>query len=115
MRILIAGSTGFLGERLVRRLCDSGHDVTRLVRREPRHAHESRWNPAAGTLNRSTVEVADAVVNLAGASVARPWTNAYKEKLLSSRIDTTRTLANAIAGLPGSRPAVWLNASGVDA
>jgi hypothetical protein len=115
MRILIAGSTGFLGERLVRHLRDAGHDVSRLVRRDPRSANEFRWDPAAGTLDRSSTEAADAVVNLAGATVARPWTKAYKQKLLDSRLDTTRTLANALAGLAGNRPAVWLNASGVDA
>jgi uncharacterized protein (TIGR01777 family) len=115
MRILIAGSTGFLGERLVRHLRDAGHDISRLVRRDPRNANEFRWDPAAGTLDRSTVETADAVINLAGATVARLWTKAYKQQLLDSRVDTTRTLANTIAALPGNRPAVWLNASGVDA
>ena len=115
MRILIAGSTGFLGERLVRYLRDAGHEVSRLVRREPRDANEFRWDPAAGTLSPSTVEATDAVINLAGATVIRPWTKAYKKVLLDSRVDTTRTLATAIAALPGNRPAILLNASGVDA
>jgi uncharacterized protein (TIGR01777 family) len=115
MRILIAGSTGFLGERLVRHLRDSGHDVSRLVRRDPKDANEFRWDPAAGTLDRSTVEGADAVINLAGATVARPRTEAYKQNLLDIRLDTSRTLATTIAALPGNRPDIWLNASGVDA
>jgi uncharacterized protein len=113
MRIVIAGSSGFLGTPLVRLLRTEGHDVVRLVRREPRAPGEIRWDPAARTLDPAVVSTVDAVINLAGANVGRPWTEAYKRQIRDSRLDTTATLAAAIAGAE-HRPAVLLNASGVD-
>jgi uncharacterized protein len=115
MRIVIAGSSGFLGTHLVKRLGADGHTVVRLVRRLPQADDEVRWDPAAGEVDRAVIESAHAVVNLAGAGAGdRRWTPRYKELLRSSRVDTTSTLARAIAAVPGpSRPAVLVNASGV--
>jgi hypothetical protein len=111
VRILTAGASGFLGTRLLRRLRESGHDVVRLVRREPAAADERRWDPAAGALDPSTLDGVAAVVNLAGANVGgKRWTPAYKKELLSSRIDTTATLARAVAA---HRDTVLLNMSAV--
>jgi hypothetical protein len=115
VRILIAGSSGFLGKALVARFVADGHAVTRLVRRPPAGPHEVRWDPAAGELDPAVVESAHAVVNLAGAPIAgRRWTARYKEVFRASRVDTTTTLARAIAAVPAAdRPAVLINASGV--
>ncbi|MEV0398013.1 TIGR01777 family oxidoreductase [Polymorphospora rubra] len=115
MRILIAGSSGFLGSRLVAHLTDEGHEMLRLVRREPRGPDEVRWNPSAGELDRAVLAGVDAVVNLAGAGVGdRRWTDAYKSLIRSSRVDTTSTLARAVAALPAAdRPRVLLNSSAV--
>jgi uncharacterized protein len=113
VRILTAGASGFLGTPLRRRLRESGHDVVQLVRREPRAPGEVRWDPASGTLDPTALSTVDAVVNLGGASIAGwRWTERYKERLRASRIDTTTTLATAIANADG-KPAVLLSASGV--
>ncbi|MEV6928077.1 TIGR01777 family oxidoreductase [Dactylosporangium sp. NPDC051485] len=112
MQILIAGASGFLGRHLVSRLRNAGHDVTPLVRRPPRPG-EVRWDPAAGMLDTTTVAAADAVINLAGAGVAdKRWTGQYKQVLLDSRVDTTHTIARAIAAAP-RKPRVLLNSSAV--
>ncbi|MEH0845788.1 TIGR01777 family oxidoreductase [Micromonospora sp. CPCC 205711] len=115
MRILMAGASGFLGTRLVDRLTADGHQVTRLVRRPPRASDERQWNPSAGQLDPAVVAEADAVVNLAGAGVGdKRWDDAYKQLIRSSRVDSTTTLAIAIAGLPAAdRPTVLLNSSAV--
>jgi uncharacterized protein (TIGR01777 family) len=115
MRILMAGSSGFLGTRLVDRLRADGHQVVRLVRREPHGADEVRWTPSSGHLDPATVAGTDAVINLAGAGVGdKRWTDAYKRLLRSSRVDTTATLATTIAGLPAAdRPKVLINASAI--
>lgn len=98
MRIVVGGASGFLGGTLTRRLASEGHDVTRLVRREAREAEESRWDPAAGHVDHTLIERADAVVNLSGAPIARwPWTASYRQELLDSRLGATHTLATAIA------------------
>ncbi|GAA2327856.1 TIGR01777 family oxidoreductase [Dactylosporangium salmoneum] len=112
MQILIAGASGFLGRRLVSHLRDAGHDVTPLVRRPPRPG-EVRWDPTSGVLDATVVAAADAVINLAGAGVAdKRWTSQYKQVLLDSRVDTTRTIARAIAAAP-DKPRVLLNSSAV--
>jgi uncharacterized protein len=115
MRILVAGASGFLGKPLVARFTADGHTVTRLVRRPPAAPDEVRWDPAAGELDPAVVASAHAVVNLAGAGVGnRRWTARYKDAFRASRVDSTGTLARAIAALPGrDRPAVLLNAAGV--
>lgn len=115
MRILIAGASGFLGTPLVERFTADGHRVTRLVRRPPAAPGEVRWDPEAGEIDPAVVESAHAVVNLGGAGVpGRRWNARYKEVIRGSRVATTRTLARAIAAVPGAdRPAILFNASGV--
>jgi uncharacterized protein (TIGR01777 family) len=112
MRVLMAGASGFLGTRLSRHLRAGGHEVVPLVRREAGPG-EIRWDPAGGTLDASVLSTVDAVVNLAGANIGRPWTASYRRTLRSSRIDTTGTLARAIAR-GGERVAVLVNASGIN-
>ena len=112
MRILIAGSSGFLGTHLVNALTADGHEVRRLVRREPRAPTETRWDPDRRQLDPAVVETADAVVNMAGANVAgKRWSGAYKREIRDSRVNTTATLAAAIAAAGGVR--AFLNASAV--
>ncbi len=114
MQVLIAGASGFLGTKLVRDLTADGHEVRRLVRRAPRSADETRWDPAMGRLDPSTVDSADAVINLSGANINRRWTEAYKRTLVDSRVSATTTLAGAIAAAD-RKPAVLLSGSGVHA
>jgi uncharacterized protein (TIGR01777 family) len=112
MQILIAGASGFLGRHLVAHLRGAGHHVTPLVRRPPRPG-EVRWDPTAGVLDATAIDSTDAVINLAGAGVGdKRWTAEYKKILLDSRVDTTRTIAMAIAAA-GRKPRVLLNASAV--
>jgi hypothetical protein len=112
MQILIAGASGFLGQRLIPHLRAAGHQVTPLVRR-PARPGEVRWDPSAAVLDGNVVAAADAVINLAGAGVGeKRWTAQYKKVLVDSRVDTTRTLAMAIAAAP-NRPKVLLNSSAV--
>ncbi|HEU4337623.1 MAG TPA: TIGR01777 family oxidoreductase [Nocardioides sp.] len=112
MRVVIAGASGFLGTHLSDHLRVHGHDVTALVRREPCSSHESRWDPAAGRIDASVVETADAVVNLAGASIAgNPHSRKWAEEVLESRVSTTRLLAETIAA--SGRPAAFLAGNGI--
>ncbi|MFD1324780.1 TIGR01777 family oxidoreductase [Micromonospora sonneratiae] len=115
MRILTAGASGFLGTRLSARLRSDGHEITRLVRRPARGPHEVQWSPSAGQLDPAALSGIDAVINLAGAGVGdKRWTAGYKNVLRSSRVDTTTTLAKAIAGRPSDdRPGVLINASAI--
>lgn len=98
MRVVVAGSSGFLGRPLVDHLRKRDHDVVRLVRREAVAADESTWDPYAGQLDRGLVGKADAVVNLAAASnKGNPYSRRWAEALMESRVTTTRVLAEAVA------------------
>lgn len=109
---MVAGASGFLGGRLTERLRSDGHEVVRLVRRAPAGADESRWDPAAGQVDRDLVASADVVVNLAGAStVGNPHSKTWARRLLESRVDTTRVLAEAVAAAPS--PPTYLAGNGI--
>lgn len=107
MRILISGSTGFLGTALIEALVGQGHAVARLVRpgttrRSAGEAsgQEVAWDPVAGQFGAAGAEGADALIHLAGASIADGrWNASRKELLRTSRIDATRHLIGALAKL----------------
>jgi uncharacterized protein (TIGR01777 family) len=115
MRILMAGSSGFLGTHLAHRLGAAGHDITRLVRRPARSVDEAPWDPASGQLDERLVAGVDALINLAGVGVGdKRWTARHRSAIRASRVDSTGTIASTIARLPATdRPAVLLQASGV--
>jgi hypothetical protein len=113
VRIIIAGSSGFIGSALAARLRADGHDVVRLVRRTTEGPDEVSWSPAAGELDAAALTGADVAVNLAGAGLGdKRWTEAYKREILSSRVDSTVTLSHAIAAASGG-PRVLLNMSAI--
>ncbi len=118
MKILVTGSSGLVGTALVSALARGGHTVCRLVRPQSAGSERAKegfvvaWNPATGELGGAGVG-ADAVVNLAGASIADGrWTVQRKALLRSSRIDTTRALVGALTKM-NARPSVLVSASAI--
>ena len=114
MRVLISGSTGLIGTSLVSALTAATHTPIRLLRSQNRDDTESIfWNPAKGDFPKDALEDIDAVVHLAGASIAeRRWSDAQKTRILDSRITTTTLLANAIAEAQNP-PSVFLSGSAI--
>ena len=97
MRVLISGAGGLVGTELIKQLKALGHEPIALVRREPTGDHEISWKPGVERLDPEIMESIDAVVNLGGATTGRiPWTKNYMQTLISSRLDTTKTLVEAI-------------------
>jgi uncharacterized protein (TIGR01777 family) len=112
LRILIAGSSGFLGTHLKDELVDRGHSVVSLVRRPTSAPDESSWDPYAGTYDRATIEDVDVVVNLAGTPTAgNPHSERWARELRESRVTTTRVLADAIAA--SDRKPAFLAGNGI--
>lgn len=110
---LLAGASGFLGTALRVRLATEGDEVVRLVRREPAALGERRWDPSRGELDPGVLDGVDAVVNLAGVNVfAGPWTRSRREAILSSRVQTTSTIARALVAR-GTEAPVLVQAGGV--
>ncbi|WP_067478509.1 TIGR01777 family oxidoreductase [Actinomadura hibisca] len=113
MKVTVTGSTGLIGDALVRSLRGDGHEVVRLVRHAPESPDEARWDPLGGQVDAAALEGVDAVVHLAGAGVGdRPWTASYKRQIRESRVTGTRTLAEAIAAA-SDRPRVLVSGSAV--
>lgn len=104
MRVAVTGSSGLIGSALVRRLAGDGHEVLRLVRGTA-GPDSARWDPGAGRLDPGVLAGVDGVVHLAGAGIGdRRWSPAYKDKVLNSRVEGTRTIASAVAALPEPLP-----------
>jgi uncharacterized protein (TIGR01777 family) len=108
MHILLTGGTGFIGTALCERLRQEGHQLTILTRRpRPGQRYVTRLDEIDND------ERIDAVINLAGASLAeRRWTTAYKREIVASRLDTTRDLLDLVRRL-AYKPHTLLSASAI--
>lgn len=112
MKVVIAGASGLVGSALRASLTGDGHSVVSLVRREARGPQEASWRPDRHELDPAVLAGADAVVCLSGAGVGdHRWTEAYKQTLRASRVDTVATIAGALA--TAGSPATLLSASAV--
>ena len=111
MHVMLTGSTGLVGTALPPVLADQGHQVRRLCREPSGEAQATHWNPADGTFAPGAFDGIDAVVHLAGESIASGrWTAARKARIRDSRVDGTRRLCEAMAALE-SPPTVLVAAS----
>lgn len=115
MRVLLTGSTGLLGTALRQRLIARGDTVVAHTRKPQAQAAQVHWLRGdaqdPGTYAGVMDEV-DAVINLAGATIAQRWTRAARQEILHSRVGTTKALVQA-AQAGKKMPARWLNASAV--
>jgi uncharacterized protein (TIGR01777 family) len=114
LRVAVTGATGLVGSALVPALLAAGHRVDRLTRRPPTAGTtDVEWDPARGRLDPRALEGVDAVVHLAGESIAaRRWSDAVKERIRRSRVDGTRLLSETLGNLE-RRPRVLVSASAV--
>jgi uncharacterized protein len=119
MRVVVAGGSGFIGRKLIERLLLSHHTITVLTR-TPKKAGQffpavktEFWDAKTENTLAAIVDRADAVINLAGESIAaKRWTQKQKDRILSSRIESTRSMVRAIINA-NHKPSMLLNASAV--
>ncbi len=115
--VAVTGASGLIGSALVTGLTSAGHRVVRVVRGAGAASvagqRLARWDPESGALEPSALAGADAVVHLAGESVAGGrWTEAKKRRIRSTRVDVTRRLAEALPRLERP-PRLLVSASAV--
>lgn len=118
MKIVVTGATGFIGKALIRKLRERGDHVTALVR-NAQHAKSLEVELVESDLQSSeplaaAITGADVIIHLAGAPVAgKRWDSRVKQEIRDSRVETTRTLVEAIGKLD-QKPRALVVASGVD-
>jgi uncharacterized protein (TIGR01777 family) len=111
MHLLITGGTGFIGSALIQSLIADDHQVTILSRSASGNSPSCHYVRTLDDV--PPASRIDAVINLAGASLAgKRWNAAYKRELVASRTETTRTLIDYLAQRE-QRPAVLLSASAI--
>jgi uncharacterized protein (TIGR01777 family) len=113
LRVAITGATGFIGTQLAAFLSTGGHDVLRIGRGPVQPGKvDISWNPARGILDPAALDGVDAVIHLAGASIAERWSDAHRRAIRDSRVEGTSLLAHTLAGL-SRKPQVLLSGSAV--
>ncbi len=112
MRILVSGATGLIGRALEPSLIAAGHTVCRLTR-HPVLTTDVVWDPSAGTIQTDKLGGFDAVIHLAGESIASGrWTRSKKARLHASRVEGTNLLVEALQR-SGAPPKVFISASAI--
>ena len=112
MRVVVTGGTGFLGRALVAALAGRGDEAV-VVTRDPSRAELAPGARGTGWDGLATaVDGADAVVNLAGETIAQRWTTAAKARIVGSRAQAAERVGAALRAAKGP-PAVLVNASAV--
>ncbi|HJO04542.1 MAG TPA: TIGR01777 family oxidoreductase [Acidobacteriota bacterium] len=119
MKILVTGATGFVGSALCRALASAGHAVTALSRnaeaaklRLPMLHAAYEWEPRDDTPPAMAIQEADAIVHLAGESVAGRWGRAQRRSIHNSRVVGTQNLVEGIRAA-SPRPTVLISASAI--
>ncbi len=119
MDIVVSGANGLIGSALVKSLIQDGHNVKSLSRDEKADSkYAIYWDPKNGKLKPERLNGVDAVIHLAGESIAGKnpiqgrWTKTRKEEILQSRVKGTKLLSDTLAGL-SNPPKVFICASAI--
>jgi hypothetical protein len=115
MKILITGASGLIGKAVARSLSANGHELLLAGRGEPKNQNQIRWTVEEGfdEATRERLEGIDAVIHLAGESIAGlRWTDEKKKAIRDSRVVGTHNLINELAKLK-QKPGVLISASAI--
>ncbi len=118
MRVLITGATGLLGKEIVKQLREKDIRIHYLTTSREKIISEENykgfyWNPDSEYLDPDSFSGVDAIINLAGASIAKKWTRSYKNQILNSRIGTVKTLLKGMETIPGHQVKYIVSASAI--
>ncbi|MGI9550402.1 MAG: TIGR01777 family oxidoreductase [Aurantibacter sp.] len=118
MKYLITGATGLVGSETVKLCHEKGIAVNYLTTNREKIVSQENyrgflWNPELGEIDTDCFKGVSAIINLAGAPISKRWTSDYKKKVLSSRVNSLRTLYNALENLPGNEIDSLVSASAI--
>ena len=97
MTVLITGATGLVGQELVNLLLQNGYTIHYLSTSKSKLVSQNNykgffWNPKKSEIDTNALTGVEVIIHLAGASVAKKWTTAYKEEIIESRVLSTQLL-----------------------
>ncbi len=118
MTILITGATGLVGSKIVALCLANNYTVHYLTTQKSKLKNEPNykgffWNPEHNEIDLDCFNKVDAIINLAGATIAKRWTKSYKQKIINSRIQSLKTLHKAIQSLPEHNIKTLVSASAI--
>lgn len=105
MRIVIAGASGLVGKALVPFLQAAGDEVVKLK-------HDVDYSIDTMTMDPERLKGSDVIINLAGESIAKRWSESNKQKIKASRVKTTKLISETAARL-SNPPKLIINASAI--
>ncbi|MGY0393015.1 TIGR01777 family oxidoreductase [Bizionia sp. KMM 8389] len=107
MKVLITGATGLVGKAIVAHLHNQHITVHYLTTSKQKIEHRDNykgfyWNPSKNEIDKSSLDGVTAIINLAGASISKRWTSAYKKQILHSRLESLRLLKQTLLKTPNT-------------
>lgn len=115
MKIVIAGGTGFIGQKLVESLFEKDHYLIILTRKQRKNTDSITYVKWLTEDSSPELEIreADVFINLAGVSINNGnWNKSHQKQIYDSRIQATKELLRIIQQMP-SKPTALINASAI--
>ena len=118
MKVLVTGATGLVGHEIVSELHKKGYGINYLTTRKTKISSQENyqgflWNPTRNEIDLKCFEGVAAIINLAGASIAKRWSKAYKKEIFNSRINSLSTLRKGLLQVDGSNIKTMVTASAI--
>jgi uncharacterized protein (TIGR01777 family) len=106
MKLLITGATGLIGKKITENLLETGFQIHYLTTGKSKTnilqgATGFYWNPEQNQIDLKCFYGVHTIIHLAGSTVSKRWTKSYKEKIYSSRINSSKLLLKGIEDLNG--------------
>lgn len=105
MNVLITGATGLVGSKLVALLQKDNHIIHYLSTSKSKLKNNVNykgfyWNPSTGEIDKKAFENVSVIIHLAGATIVKKWTTAYKKEIIDSRIEAANLIFETLKSTP---------------